>query len=562
MKVFVEGLDYDLKDLKGIDGRMYKQRGNIGQFDCVGYYYSEEGEVIYFLPKLFVDKNDHILSKYCNKKLASGKFFKEKSVASGDVKSLLTLFYSSIIEYRKRTDTALSRDGEALVLESNLGDSEHTYLDIILSMVNFHKKNGMPILFQYKKALASKHKKVNWARTVRKTQPIFVDDKTVIYNQVSIKKKAIDVQEDLLTLFYSVLHDVQSELNIKLHIDPIYFLYKGPRFEQVCSKAHTILRNIKHKYYSDSMVAIHRLLSLYFQSRGGAKRKRKTSEYIITKEYNLIFEDMIDKLFSDDLTKKYKPLKTQVDGKKVDHVFRHDSFLHNSEGSGQKDIFYIGDSKYYKIGARVEGQAVHKQFTYARNVISFNIDLIHKNENEEALEYRDTITEGYNITPNFFIEGRVRPENFNFEQHNLLLNESERKVSYHFENRLFDRDTLFVYYYTINFLFALKAYSSFTKIRINKFREECRPKLKSDMTKYLNSRYIIFRKELPIQEAEEFVKENFRELCGKMFSYDIGDETRVLLIAFERRNDKKRAANEYFNAQDKFEKQNDYFVTC
>jgi len=155
----------------------------------------------------------------------------------------------------------------------------------------------------------------------------------------------------------------------------------------------------------------------------------------------------------------------------------------------------------------------------------------------------------------------VSPAKLDFEQHHLLLNENKHEFSCHFENRLFDRDTLFVYYYTINFLFVLKAYSNFTKMRIKKFREECRPKLKSDMTKYLNNRYIIFRKELSTQESEEFVKENFRELCGKMFSYDIGDEARVLLIAFEKRSDETSEENEYFNMQDKFEKHNNYFVT-
>lgn len=53
--------------------------------------------------------------------------------------------------------------------------------------------------------------------------------------------------------------------------------------------------------------------------------------------------------------------------------------------NNEKDdtIYYIGDSKYYKRGNSLGKESVYKQFTYARNVIQWNIDLFNNGKPEE-----------------------------------------------------------------------------------------------------------------------------------------------------------------------------------
>jgi hypothetical protein len=245
---------------------------------------------------------------------------------------------------------------------------------------------------------------------------------------------------------------------------------------------------------------------------------------------------MIDKLFSDELNKKIKPLKNQKDGKIVDHIFEYESLL-NKEDS----VFYIGDSKYYKIGSSIEQKSVYKQFTYAKNVIQFNIDLLNNNEKiNDKLRYRDNLTEGYNISPNFFIQGRIY-NNLDFDESKLELDNKnkEPKISFHFEDRLFDRDTLFVHNYNINFLYVLKAYIQFNSITIDDFRESSKIKFKKSLTDYINDKYTFYKKTFDNKvDIEKYVNNNFKQFNGRI--YRIENKPLEIIFAKIKTNQKDR----------------------
>ena len=80
---------------------------------------------------------------------------------------------------------------------------------------------------------------------------------------------------------------------------------------------------------------------------------------------------MVDKLLSDPISEEkttsdgisLKKLKYNEDGKVIDHIFDYESLIDNS------NIFYIGDSKYYKSDNIAGKLSKYKQFTYAKNVI-------------------------------------------------------------------------------------------------------------------------------------------------------------------------------------------------
>lgn len=532
MKVLVEGEKYSLSLLEEIiDPRFYKTYGTEGKVSHVGYFYSNSSnEIIYVLPKVFIDENKKVLFDFEKEKLASSGFYLKEHDRSPSLKHLLILFYRSLQEYKKRQpfNSIVNKD-ESLILDSNIGDNEYTYLDIILNMVNFHKENKNTILFIEKKHKSQQHKKVSWEKTIKKTLPFIDSNKNPIYVQAINKKKTIDSEEMLLSMFYSVLYHIKEEYKFNITIDKIYTIHKGKAFDKLSKKAPKILRKIKHKYFSDTLVKIYKLLEIYFNNSSKAKSRNKTNEFIRVDNYHIIFEDMIDKLFSDELPDNMRKLKEQKDGKEIDHIFKYDSLLDSGE-----QIFYIGDSKYYKTGANMGETSRYKQFTYAKNVIQFNVGIMNgKKEilDDTNIRYRDEITEGYNISPNFFIQGKIFEE-MDFDKEMIDSSDTKKvpETAYHFENRLFDRDTLFVHYYDINFLFVLKSYSQINSVRLKEFRQKCKIKFRTTLIQYLNDNYIFSEKCFDNPDAlKAYVNNNFRELVGKIYCTE--DNTKKLIYA-------------------------------
>ena len=533
MKVLVEGEKYSLSLLETIiDPRFYKTLGSDGIVNHVGYFYSRSNnEIVYVLPKVFIDKDKIVLFDFEKDKLANSGFYLNEHNKSASLKHLLILFYRSLQEYKKRQpfNTIVNKD-ESLILDSNIGDNEYTYLDIILNIVNFHKENQNTILFIEKKHRSQQHRKVSWEKTIKKTLPFIDANKNPIYVQAVNKKKVIDSEETLLSMFYSVLYHIKEEYKFNITIDKIYTIHKGKAFVSLSKKAPKILRKIKHKYFSDTLVKIYKLLEIYFNNSATAKSKNKTNEFIRVDNYHIIFEDMIDKLFSDKLPNNLQKLKEQKDGKEIDHIFKYDALLDSSE-----QIFYIGDSKYYKTGASIGENSRYKQFTYAKNVIQFNVGIMNdKKENidDSSIRYRDKTTEGYNISPNFFIQGKIFEDmDFDKEMLNPPVSKKAPETSCHFENRLFDRDTLFVHYYDINFLFVLKSYSQINSMKLKDFRQRCKNKFRTTLIQYLNDSYTFSEKDFEnTEQLKSYVDNNFRKLVGKIYCTEAEDDNPKKLI--------------------------------
>ena len=105
-----------------------------------------------------------------------------------------------------------------------------------------------------------------------------------------------------------------------------------------------------------------------------------------------------------------------------------------------------GDSKYYKDDDDIVGKSIHKQFTYAKNIIQYSLNIFQKEERRRSIDeqkvinglrYRDELTEGYNITPNFFIRGAIKEEyvkegKLNITDSDLEPDPQEFQVNKHF----------------------------------------------------------------------------------------------------------------------------------
>lgn len=78
-------------------------------------------------------------------------------------------------------------------------------------------------------------------------------------------------------------------------------------------------------------------------------------------------------------------------------------------------------------------------------------------------DIKDDITEGYNVIPNFFISANI-PMN---EDGTARLvydditkpHKSQPPINRHYENRLYDMDTLILSHYDVNFLYVLSLYA-------------------------------------------------------------------------------------------------------
>ncbi|WP_198304617.1 hypothetical protein [Arcobacter vandammei] len=539
MKILIEGEKYNTSDIKDIiDSRFYKENGTKSIIDYVGYYYSfKNKEVVYILPKVFIDENKKVLFEYDKLDLIKPEFeenIKDKAKLN-QFKYLLILFNKSLIEYKNRYYSSdLLSEMDSIIFNSNIGKDEYSYIDIVLNIINFHKKNKTTILFIEKQYKSQQHRKTSWQKTINKTLPFVDKNNDPIYIKSYNRKKYTDTEETLLTIFYSVLNYLREEYKFNINIDNIYFIYTGKSYAKLILNAPKILKKIKYKYFSDTLIKIYKLMELYFNVDINASTSKKNEEFLMVNKYHIIFEDMIDKLFSDNLDNPdLSKLKNQQDGKIVDHLFEYDSLLSNDES-----IFYIGDSKYYKIKDKdnniTDKKSIYKQFTYAKNVIQFNIDLLNDRKTiNSKIRYRDEITEGYNISPNFFIEGRIY-EDMNYDKAEISPN-GKINSSYHFTERLFDRDTLFVHHYNINFLFVLKSYTIFNSFKIEAFRKECKDKFRRNFIEYLSKEYMFFEQDFSTEsELKDFVDKNFRVLNGKIYRIN---KSLKLIVATKNRDE-------------------------
>lgn len=573
MKVLFEGQKYDIKVLKKYFGdKFYHQNNNnTGTINVVGYFHSNQFGLFYFIPKVFIDDNNNFLGRINFLDLLEEDI--EKAIDDLNLlnwlRKFLILFYKSLVEYKNRIQSGIIDVGDTLQLSTSVGDKEYTFLDLTLSIANFYKKNRNMVLFHQKKLLSEKHRKTSWSKTVEKQSGYFIDDETPIYNVTINKLKTIDPDEILLVYFYSVLYHLKDEYKIDLPIDCPYKIIKGKNFEKLLDNGLFKLKKIRHNYFSDTLKKVYNLLELFFSKTNKGSVSRENQDFIIVRSYHSVFEDMVDKLISDKISetktfdgKSLKYLKKNKDGKNIDHIFPYDGLIDNDE-----KVFYIGDSKYYKYNSPLDNKSIYKQFTYAKNVIQFNIDLLNENkaisfEDGSKARYRDQVTEGYNITPNFFIQGRVY-DLFDFTNSQLELDkESGVEMNSHFKNRLFDRDTLFVNYYKINFLYVLYAYVNFSSARLNFERSKIYKQFKENFVDFFNasSHFQLYKYDFASnQELEMFIENEFRRVIGKI--YQPRTNTEHSLIFGVGRNDIE--VKDYFETiHDSSRKVTEHIYTC
>jgi hypothetical protein len=506
------------------------------KINFVGYYFNPsinngEGDSVIIFPKVFINENNLSFGEYPPEDLIIQTNEVKKRLTVGNKSNLIfeisTWLYRSIQQFNKRHTNTISEVQNLNQIVSNLDASSNTELDLILSLIDFNKKNQNLFTF-ISKSTHSQNNKINWRKTINKVTPFFQDDQPV-YLDFSTLKKLKNESEELIIIFYSVLNHFKEKYSFEISIPANYDIIKGNKFDILKRRGCKILKKIKYKYFSDKLVSLYNLMYAYFERVDKTYSKSKLEEVLLIKDFNIVFEDMIDDLIGD--TNVFPELKNHSDGKQIDHIYKYDSLIYDDE------IYFVGDSKYYRSPSTIGKYSQSKQFTYARNVIQYNIDLFNNLELDKKIRYREDESEGYNITPNFFISSIVNKD-LDFTSSNLE-EYGTTKVQYHFKNRLFDRDTLFVQSYNINFLFVLSSYVSRNSSLKSSFKKDTQKKFRDLLIKFINEKYTFFK---IYPNSENFVHQFFKLLNGKIYKpskLDFG-----YILAFEKKSDFQEILNQ------------------
>lgn len=524
MRILIEEYQYNVTDVKdilhGIDA-LENVEGKVS-IHYVGYYYNTLlKDCVFILPKV-------LLKDVGGQELAFGKY-KPEDIADLDNNNPLSQIeknfiykfavwiYRAIVVYKndQRNDTDIVYHSKIAQIGKGSRRLSNTYLDILLQLLQFNRDNQSFFFFIIKN-LHSGFNKINWTRTISRETAIVQNGQPVYLKPVN-KKRQINFDEELLIIFFSILNYIGDTYGFAKDIKCQFDLIKGPKFQTYLSGyGLTRLRQIKYKYFSDKALELWHLCYAFFDEARQVAVNIERKEYLLVKSFYIVFEAIIDDLIGDN------PLpdgmsKKQEDGKIVDHLYTAKSLIESETGK----TYYIGDSKYYKMGHPIGDESIYKQYTYARNVIQWNLDIFNKGEEPKSgVKLRDDVTEGYNIIPNFFVSAKM-DEAFDYANDNI--EKTDRVRSRHrkeqFKNRLFDRDTLLLFHYDVNFLFVLSLYARNNASQKADWKEKVRNKFRAEIQEWLQTDYQFYAM-TPYTgvDAEQFLEENFRHLLGKVFA--------------------------------------------
>ncbi len=527
MRILIEEYQYKVSTVKdilhGIDP-LTNIEGKVS-IHYVGYYYNSLlKDCVFILPKVLLKGGENPTD---GPELVFGKY-KPEDIANLDEANPLTQkerdfiykfavwIYRAIVVYKndKQNDSSIIYYAQIAQVGKGQRRLSNTYLDILLSLIQFNRDN-QNFFFFILKNLHSGFNKINWTRTISTTTAIVQRNRPIYLNPVN-KKRTINFDEELLVIFFSILNYIGDTYGFTKEINCQFDLIKGKQFETYLKGyGKTRLLRIKYKYFSDKALELWRLCFAFFDESRQIFINTEQKEYLLVKNFYIVFEAIIDELIGD------KPLpdgmgKKQEDGKIVDHLFTAPSLI---DGEA-KQTYYIGDSKYYKIGHELGSESVYKQYTYARNVIQWNLDIFNVGgQTESGVRLRDDITEGYNIIPNFFVSAKMDTD-FNYS--NDGIEKTDRRRNKHkqeqFKNRLFDRDTLLLFHYDVNFLFILSLYARDNISQKAAWKQEIRNRFRKEIQEWLQNDYDFYAmRARPGVNGEEYIKRNFKKVVGKVY---------------------------------------------
>lgn len=533
MRILIEEYQYNVADIKdilyGIDA-LENVEGRVS-IHYVGYYYNTLlKDCVFILPKVLlkdIDGNEMVFGKYKPEEIVNLDINNPlETVERNFIYKFAVWIYRAIVVFKndKNADSDIIYHSRIVQIGNGSRRLSNTYLDILLSLIQFNRDNQSFFFFIIKNEHSGLNK-INWTRTIASSDVIVQNGQPIYLNPIN-KKRKINFDEELLIIFFSILNYIGDTYGFPKEIYCQYQLIRGKKFEVYLNGfGKTRLHQIKYKYFSDKALQLWNLCYAFFEESKKVFINTDKREYLLVKNFYVVFEAIIDELVGD------YPLpdgmgKKQEDGKIVDHLFTAAS-LTQSERDKQNDCtkmtYYIGDSKYYKMGHEIGRESVYKQYTYARNVIQWNLDIFNgfnKMVKHSDIRLRDEKTEGYEIIPNFFISAKM-DERFDYTNDGIEKTDraNNKYKQMQFANRLFDRDTLLLFHYDVNFLFVLSLYARNNIGQKVTWKNKIRDRFRREMQEWLQKDYDFYamRAKLGIND-KDYIKTHFQQLLGKVYT--------------------------------------------
>lgn len=567
MKLLIEGYPYknhkpgslEYNTLQGLVNDIELESNNPVSVSYVGYFYSKTcNDVVFCLPKVVLTggqkdgKSETVFGFSPEKLIDFEKLVDADKQDNGKEKTdeikkflseLAIWIYRTIVVYHANSDSQILKTEQYNTNSGGKKSKFHTLFDIIIALRDFNKENQNYFSFIARNQ-HSGNNKIQWTKTISKSQAVIQDGVPVYLNPVN-KKKEINFDEELLIIYFSILKYIHKTYGFRFNTDLNYPLIEGAKFEAYRKgKGARRLKAIKYKYFSDKDLRLWNLCYAFFDVTHNIAINMARQDFMLVDDFQIVFERVIDDLLGDKVFDKNA--KNQADGKNIDHLYKGPSLLAQANGL---QTYYIADSKYYKRSERatdegktesytaLHGTSIPKQFTYARNLIQWNLDLFLKDDkNNGEIQLRpDELTEGYNVIPNFFISALI-PNNenkFNFKNDDINA-QGQIDFSRQFENRLFDRDTLLLCHYDVNFLFVVSLYGRNNKSTQSAWKTKVRSMFRNQIQQTLDELYEFYVLTPKIgQDCYQFVKDNFHQLNGKLFRPKSDSDCLILALLKE-----------------------------
>ena len=538
----VEDVLDGITNLRDVEGKV--------SVNYVGYYYNPKlKDCVFILPKVLLEDVNGEEQVFGHCKPEEIIHLEAQNVLSQTehefIYELSVWIYRAIVLYHEthpQSDIVLKQNVQQMA-KGRLRRKHNTFLDILLALQKFNREN-QDFFFFILRNLHSGYNKINWTRTISHSAA-FVQDGAPVYLNLVNRKRQINFDEELLIIFFSILHFINRHYGFPVMINVNFPLITGQQFENYRNGfGKTRLMQIKYKYFSDKALYLWELCYAFFDRSKKVNIDVNEREYLLVKNFNIVFEAIIDELVGGTNDSLPNELKDQPDGKRVDHLYQYHDLTNNED---EKPIYYIGDSKYYKRNTPIGKGSVYKQFTYARNVIQWNMDLFNDGNPEDQkghIRLNDETTEGYNIIPNFFISAEQK--DLEIKDNIRLTDKSEKYFqSRHYENRLFDRDTFLVAHYDVNFLFVVALYGRNNPSEKDAWRNKVRKMFRKEIQTMLEEKFDFYVMTAKADvSAVAYIEEHFQELIGKVFTpYDDRGTQKYFSLALDR-NDKFKDENE------------------
>ncbi len=559
MRILIEEYQYDVADVKdilqGIDA--LESIEGLVSIHYVGYYYNTLlRDCVFILPKVLlkdVDGAERVFGKYRPEDIAN---LDANNPLEPEERNFIYKFavwiYRAIVVFKEdwRNDTDIVYHQRIAQVGNGSRRLSNTYLDILLSLIQFNRDNQSFFFFVVKNQHSGLNK-INWSRTIATSNAIVHKGQPLYLNPVN-KKRCINFDEELLVIFFSILNYIGDTFGFPKEICCNYQLITGKRFETYLNGlGKTRLLQIKYKYFSDKALQLWNLCYAFFEQSKQVYVSTDRREYLLVKNFYIVFEAIIDELVGDNpLPDGMK--KRQDDGKIVDHLFSAAS-LTECEHRGQQDAdarqtYYIGDSKYYKMGHELGRESVYKQYTYAHNVIQWNLDIfngLNDTVKTSHVRLRDERTEGYEIIPNFFISAKLDAQ-FRYDDDGI--EKTDRKKNKHknvqFMNRLFDRDTMLLFHYDVNFLYVLSLYARDNASQKALWKSKIRNRFRSEIQEWLQKDYDFYAmRAKPGVDDAAYIQTHFQQILGKIYTPFEQDKS-IYSLALDR-DDRYKTENEH-----------------